>query len=143
MIFEIRSMTIDHYDQVLALWQMVDGVGLSSADKRESIDHYLRRNPGLSWLAWNETLLVGAILCGHDGRRGYIHHLAVRPDHRRQGIGRQLVSHALSGLRQAGIEKCHLFVFRQNESAISFWRAQGFTGRSEISMMSIEMGDPT
>lgn len=142
MAFEIRMMTIDCYEKILALWQAVEGVGLSSADERESIARYLRRNPGLSWLAWDGKSLVGAVLCGHDGRRGYIHHLAVRPDYRRQGIGRKLVGHALSGLRREGIEKCHLFVFRQNELAIAFWRALGFTGRSELSMMSIQIGDP-
>jgi ribosomal protein S18 acetylase RimI-like enzyme len=132
-------MTAADYDQTLALWQEVEGVGLSSADSREQIERYLKRNPGQSLLAWQEDLLVGAVLCGHDGRRGYIHHLAVRPGHRRQGIGRLLVSRCLTALAAEGIEKCHLFVFSQNEAAIKFWQAVGFTGRTELSMMSMNI----
>ncbi len=135
----IQPMTAADYDQTLALWQEVEGVGLSSADSREQIERYLKRNPGQSLLAWQEDLLVGAVLCGHDGRRGYIHHLAVRPGHRRQGIGRLLVSRCLTALAAEGIEKCHLFVFSQNEAAIKFWQAVGFTGRTELSMMSMNI----
>ena len=86
--------------------------------------------------------LVGAVLCGHDGRRGYIHHLAVRPESRRQGIGRQLVRACLSGLHRQGMQKCHLFVFRQNSPAIAFWLANNFTGRDELSMMSTYIEQP-
>jgi len=129
-------MTAADYDETLALWQEVEGVGLSSADSREQIERYLRRNPGHSLLARHDQSLVGAVLCGHDGRRGYIHHLAVRPGHRRRGIGRLLVARSLAALSAEGIEKCHLFVFRQNEAAIAFWKAIGFTGRAELSMMS-------
>lgn len=135
----IQPMTAADYDQTLALWQEVEGVGLSSADSREQIERYLKRNPGQSLLAWQEDLLVGAVLCGHDGRRGYIHHLAVRPGHRRQGIGRLLASRCLAALAAEGIEKCHLFVFSQNEAAIKFWQAVGFTGRTELSMMSMNI----
>ena len=133
---DIRAMTAETYDDVLALWSATEGVGLSSADSREQISRYLQRNPGLSLLAWLDDALAGAVLCGHDGRRGYIHHLAVRPGYRRQGIGRLLVQQCLAGLRRQGIEKCHLFVFSQNASAIAFWAAIGFTGRTELSMMS-------
>ena len=139
MHLKIQPMTIADYDATLALWQEVEGVGLSSADSRQQIERYLDRNPGLSLLAWLEKSLVGAVLCGHDGRRGYIHHLAVRPVHRRQGIGRLLVARCLLALEAEGIEKCHLFVFSQNEAAIKFWRAVGFTGRAELSMMSKEI----
>ena len=135
----IQPMTAADYDQTLALWQEVEGVGLSSADSREQIERYLKRNPGQSLLAWKAESLVGAVLCGHDGRRGYIHHLAVRPGHRRQGIGRLLVSRCLTALAAEGIEKCHLFVFSQNEAAIKFWQAVGFTGRTELSMMSMNI----
>jgi ribosomal protein S18 acetylase RimI-like enzyme len=136
MNLKIRPMTAADYEQTLALWQEVEGVGLSSADSREQIERYLRRNPGQSLLAWREDLLIGAVLCGHDGRRGYIHHLAVRPGFRRQGVGRLLVSRCLAALAAEGIEKCHLFVFSQNEAAVTFWQAIGFTERAELSMMS-------
>lgn len=137
MSIEVRPMTPDSYDQVMALWQAAEGVGLSDADSRPAIGQYVARNPGLSLLAYQDDRLVGAVHCGHDGRRGYIHHLAVRPEARRQGIGRRLVQECLAGLRREGIQKCHLFVFQQNEPAIAFWEAIGFTGRDELSMMSI------
>jgi ribosomal protein S18 acetylase RimI-like enzyme len=137
MTLAIKAMTEDSYEQVIALWQAAEGVGLSQADSPEAIAQYLARNPGLSLVALQDGQLVGAVLCGHDGRRGYIHHLAVRPEARRQGIGRRLVQECLAGLRGHGIQKCHLFVFQRNEEAIAFWRAIGFTARDELSMMSI------
>lgn len=137
MSLTIEAMTPEYYSQVMALWRAAEGVGLSEADSPEAIGRYLARNPGLSLVASQDGHLVGAILCGHDGRRGYIHHLAVRPEARRQGIGRRLVRECLARLGRQGIQKCHLFVFRANEEAIAFWRAIGFTGRDELSMMSI------
>lgn len=132
----IREMTIQDYDAVIALWQSADGVGLSDADSREAIGRYLARNPGLSFTAWDGDLLVGAVLCGHDGRRGYVHHLAVRPSHRRKGIGKALATRCLGALAAEGIDKCHLFVFVVNADAIAFWKRVGWTQRVDLDLMS-------
>ena len=132
----IREMTIQDYDQVLALWQASEGVGLSDADSEESIASYLHRNPGLSFVAHDGEHLVGAVLCGHDGRHGYIHHLAVSESHRRHGLGRALVERCLSALRRAGIDKCTIFVFADNRDTIAFWKSIGWTQRVELVMMS-------
>jgi ribosomal protein S18 acetylase RimI-like enzyme len=132
----IRTMEIGHYPAVLDLWQATEGVGLSSADNPEAIAQFLDRNPGLSAVAVEGQRVVGAVLCGHDGRRGYIHHLAVHPAYRRGGLGRALVRHCLQQLRLAGIAKCHLFVFASNDSGRAFWRATGWTERQELIMMS-------
>ena len=132
----IRPMTIADYEEALALWQGSEGVGLSAADSREAIAAYLQRNPDLSMVAFVGTSLVGAVLCGHDGRRGFIHHLAVAPAYRRRGIGSALVRSCLARLRALGIGKCHLFVFHANESAQAFWRAQGWHVRHDILIMS-------
>jgi ribosomal protein S18 acetylase RimI-like enzyme len=132
----IQEMTIDDYEEVLALWQASEGVGLSNADSEESIARYLDRNPGLSFVAREGQHLVGAVLCGHDGRRGYIHHLAIRKSHHRQGVGRALVSRCLSALRRARIAKCHIFVFADNHDTIAFWKSIGWTQRVELVMMS-------
>jgi len=131
-----RELTLSDYDAVLALWQSSDGVGLSDADSREAIGRYLARNPGLSFTAWDGDLLVGAVLCGHDGRRGYVHHLAVRPSHRRQGIGKALAARCLDALAAEGIDKCHLFVFAVNADAIAFWKRVGWTQRVDLNVMS-------
>jgi ribosomal protein S18 acetylase RimI-like enzyme len=131
-----REMTIDDYDEVFDLWQVSEGVGLSTADERDEIDMYLRRNPGTSFVALDEGQLVAAVLCGHDGRRGYIHHLAVKKSHRQSGIGRRLVENCLGELQLKGIQKCHLFVFGENRDAIVFWERLGFIQRLELRMMS-------
>ena len=132
----MREMTIHDYEDVLALWQASEGVGLSDADSEESIAGYLHRNPGLSFVAHDGEHLVGAVLCGHDGRRGYIHHLAVSESHRRQGLGRALAERCLSALRRDGIDKCHIFVFAANRDTSAFWKSIGWTQRVELVMMS-------
>ena len=136
MSIVIREMAAQDYDEVLALWRASEGVGLSDADSEESIARYLDRNPGLSFVARDGEHLVGAVLCGHDGRRGYVHHLAVSEPHRRQGLGRTLVERCLSALRRAGIAKCHIFVFADHQATIAFWKSIGWTQRMELIMMS-------
>lgn len=137
---EIEAFSIDAYDRVLALWQQCEGMGLSQADSRQAIEVYLNRNPGMSLIASAAGMVVGAILCGHDGRRGYIHHLAVHPDYRRRGLGRTLVERSLDALKRAGIDKCHIFVFNNNHAGVAFWRTMGWTPRSDLGLMSKDLG---
>ena len=132
----IRQMTIADYDNVFGLWQASEGVGLSDADSFENIRQYLDRNPGMSFVALMDDKIVGAVLAGHDGRRGYIHHLAVHPDCRKQGIGRNLVDHCLKALIDTGIRKCHIFIFNDNVPGIEFWKSLGWTPRSDIGVIS-------
>jgi ribosomal protein S18 acetylase RimI-like enzyme len=136
MHIELREMTIDDYETVYAVWKNSEGIGLSDADSKEGIKRFLVRNPGLSYIALDGEKTVGAALCGHDGRRGYIHHLSVLSSHRKQGIGRSLVSRCMFALLQIGISKCHLFVFGDNQDAIDFWKKVGWTQRVELMMMS-------
>lgn len=136
MAIDIQPMTIQEYDEVLALWRSCNGVGLSSADTRESIARYLERNPGFSMAARDGSRLAGAVLGGHDGRRGFLHHLAVHETYRRQGIGRRLVRRCLEALADAGIAKCHIYVFSRNDDARAFWTRTGWTERTELTMMS-------
>lgn len=133
---EIHEMTMDDYAAAAALWTSVDGVGLSDADTPSGIAQYLRRNPGLSFVARDGGQLVGAVLCGHDGRRGYLHHLAVANSCRRRGVGRALVQRCLAGLGSMGIDKCHLFVFATNHAAIAFWEEIGWEQRGDLVIMS-------
>ncbi len=134
-------LTIDQYDEVIALWQASEGVGLSSADEYENIRFYLEHNPGLSFVATIDGRIVGTILCGHNGRRGFIHHLAIHQDYRRQGIARQLVEKSVTALQAVGIQKCHVIVFRRNETGIAFWQANGWEIRQDIYIMSRVIGD--
>ena len=104
----IREMTSEDYDAVYALWQATEGLGLSDADSREAIARYLERNPGLSFIAVENEELLGTVLCGHDGRRGYLHHLAVARSHRGQGLGRRLAQRALAAHKlYISITKCY------------------------------------
>jgi putative acetyltransferase len=136
MPVDIQTMTPDHYDQLTALWTSSEGVGLSETDSEENISRYLVRNPGLSFVAFENNQLIGAVLCGHDGRRGYIHHLAIANTHRHKGIGRSLVSRCIKALRAAGIDKCHLFVFTTNHDAQVFWIKTGWMHRTDLVVMS-------
>jgi ribosomal protein S18 acetylase RimI-like enzyme len=136
MIIEIREFTIEDYEPVYALWKASDGIELSDADSKEGIKRFLERNPGLSYIAIQDKQVVGAALCGHDGRRGYIHHLAVAKTHRKQGIGKSLVGRCMYALMRIGISKSHLFVFEDNAGAIDFWKKVGWTERVELMMMS-------
>ncbi len=136
MAVEIRDMTIADYDVVYELWSESEGIGLSDADSKEGIKRFLERNPHFSFVAVDEGQIVGAALCGHDGRRGYIHHLATARSHRCQGIGRSLVGRCMYALMRIGIGKCHLFVFGDNQGAIDFWEQVGYSQRVELLMMS-------
>ena len=132
----IIPMTMADYDEAIALWCVTEGMGLRPADAPEHIERYLQRNPGLSFVARHDDLLVGTVLCGHDGRRGYLQHLAVARAYRRQGIGRALVQRVLDELRAIGINKCHLFVLKENEAVIAFWERIGWFVRDDIVTMS-------
>lgn len=132
----VRQMTSADYEDAFALWKNSKGIGLSAADSKERFERYLVRNPGLSFVAFVERELAGAILGGHDGRRGYIHHLAVKDSLRRRGIGRALVEHCQKALVQAGITKCHVFVFTDNLEATRFWKKMGWFERTELLMIS-------
>jgi ribosomal protein S18 acetylase RimI-like enzyme len=136
MTISYREMTIGDYPQVYALWEKTEGVGLSDADARENIAQFLARNPGTSFVALDGEKLVGVILCGNDGRRGYIHHLAVANSYGRKGIGGELVGECLKKLGENNIHKCHLFVFADNLEGIGFWEKTGWERRGELLLMS-------
>lgn len=136
MELEISEMRIEDYDEVLALWHSSEGVGLGESDTEEAIGRFLARNPGLSLVARKGRALAGAVLCGHDGRRGYVHHLAVAPPYRREGVGRALVEQCQRRLREAGIPKTHLNVYGANAVGLAFWRRTGWTERTELTWFS-------
>jgi len=141
MTLNIHEMSIDDYQEIYSLWEKSTQIGLSKADSHHSIRLFLERNPGMSFTAWQEGKLVATVLCGHDGRRGYIHHLMVHPEYRRQGMGQSLVSRCMFALTRIGIQKVHLFVYEDNENGIKFWESLGWTKRVELTMMSQQIAD--
>ncbi len=132
-------MRRNDYTAVRELWSESEGVRLSPGDSAEGVAGFLARNPGLSFVAQDGDAVVATILCGHDGRRGYIYHLAVAPSHRRRGLATKLVRRCLKGLESAGIKRCQVFVVPENEAAKTFWQAVGGRLRTDLVMLSIEL----
>jgi len=138
----LRAMTIDDYDAVVDLMKQTPGVSFRDADSRESTSRYLQRNLGLSFVCEIDSQLVGCIMSGHDGRRGYLQHLIVRPTHRRKGIAKALVESCLVELEDLGILKSHIDVMKGNLSGPAFWDSQGWKLRFDIDRYSwLRCGD--
>jgi len=123
---KIRRMTLRDYAAVHRLWLQAEGMSLTGDDNREGIALYLRRNRGLCFIATSENQLIGTVLCGHDGRRGILRHLAVRKKFRKQGIALRLVQKSLTALAGQGIQKCNLYVMDYNVTGLRFWKHIGF-----------------
>ncbi|EOV0053030.1 GNAT family N-acetyltransferase [Vibrio parahaemolyticus] len=133
---KIREMDIADYDDVIKLWGQTEGMSLRDADSKESISNYLIRNPNLSFVAVSANEIVGAVLVGTDGRRGYLQHLAVSSNFRGKNLGRELVSQAISALANVGVPKTHLFVYNENVNAQQFYEKLGWFPRDEVRMYS-------
>ena len=134
-----REFVIADYEQTVALWHLVDGVEVAEGDSKDEIRAYLLRNPGLSRVAEMDGAIVGAALCGHDGRRGLIYHLAVAPAQHGQGIGKRLVQECLAGLRTTGITRALILVAHDNPSGHSFWLRTGWEDVPGAMLMGIDL----
>jgi ribosomal protein S18 acetylase RimI-like enzyme len=132
----IREMTINDYEDIIAMFRETPGISVREADSREATEAYLNRNPGLSFVATLDSKVIGCVMCGHDGRRGYLQHLVVLPEYRNQGIGEKLFTACLDALQKVGINKTHIFVFKTNGVANKFWANKGWHLRDEINMYS-------
>lgn len=128
-------MSIKDYQEVINLWTNTPGVGLDISDGRRAIASYLKRNPGMSFVARDGKDLIGTILCGHDGRRGYLYHLAVVPRCRRAGIGTKLVAKCMGKLKRLGITKCNIYLFADNADGERFWENDGWKNRPDVRLM--------
>ncbi|MBY6196647.1 GNAT family N-acetyltransferase [Vibrio hangzhouensis] len=129
-------MQVSDYDNVMALWQQTEHMLIREADSRENITLYLDKNPNMSFVAQQHGKIIGAVLAGTDGRRGYLQHLAVDAEHRGQRIGKSLVERVTQSFAQIGISKTHLFVNTDNEQAQQFYQSMGWEVRKEVKMYS-------
>ncbi len=134
-------MQIADYDAVVELWRGCEGLSIRDADSRDGVERYLARNPGLSFVAEQGTTIVGSLMAGHDGKRGYIQHLAVAAPARRQGVASSLVSRCVDALKAEGIEKSHVHVLKQNLDGNAYWSRLGWRQRSEVVMYSFINSD--
>ena len=131
-----RTMLLVDYEAVITVWQGAEGGKLRDADSREGIDKYLKRNPGLSFVAEHEGQINGTVMAGHDGKPGYVQHLAVVSAHRCQGVATELVARCLAALRREGIIKSHIHVLANNALAKAYWSNRGWQLRTDIEVYS-------
>ena len=136
----IREMTMADYDDVTGLLARTGAVTFRGADSRAATERYLQRNPELSFVAHDGPRLIGCVMSGHDGRRGYLQHLVVVPGYRQRGVATRLVEHCLGRLEALGIMKTHIDVLKGNEAGLRFWAARGWQFRDDISRLSFVRG---
>jgi len=133
----IAAMTLADYDEVVALWR--SSANLGESETREQMAAFLKRNPGFSPVARIEGRLVGAALCGHDGRRGYLAHVAVATDLRRRGVAQQMVRYCLDRLIEAGIPRASIHIYTENGEGQQFWRGADWRERVDLKVYSFDL----
>jgi ribosomal protein S18 acetylase RimI-like enzyme len=136
---QAREFRISDYDAALQLWNRVEGLEIAEGDDREGIAQFLARNPGLSRVALDGSTIVGVSLCGHDGHRGHIYHLAIDPGYQGCGLGKRLLDECLDGLRRAGIKRVIIMVADDNERGTRFWERAGWEKIPGAILMGIDV----
>lgn len=139
MEVQSREFRIGDYDAAIDLWSRVEGLDVAEGDDRATIRRFLERNPDLSRVAFDKSKMIGAVLCGHDGRRGYIYHLAVDPGYHGHGIGKRLIGECLAGLKRAGLERANILVAKDNPRGLDFWRRGGWEDLDGAAAMGIDV----
>ena len=138
----IRSMEEADYEKVFGLWKTIKGFGIRSVDdSKEGVIRFIRRNPGISVVAEANGQVVGAILCGHDGRRGCFYHVCVREEFRQQGIGKNMAVYAMNALKKEEISKVSLIAFTKNDIGNAFWNRIGWTKRQDLNYYDFVLND--
>ncbi|MBR5420875.1 MAG: GNAT family N-acetyltransferase [Lachnospiraceae bacterium] len=138
----VRAMTAADYEAVHALWKTIHGFGMRSVDdSREGVERFLQRNPGLSVVAEEDGRIIGAILCGHDGRRGCLYHVCVAEEHRMRGIGKAMVVHCMNALKAEKINKVSLIAFTRNDIGNAFWKCIGWTKREDLNYYDFTLNE--
>lgn len=141
-MINIRVMGMEDYPQLIDLWSNTENIGLSDADSAVNLKAFLQRNPGLNFVALVDDKIIGAVLGGHDGRRGAIYHLAVNKEYRKEGYGQALLEHCLVAFADIGIERCHIHVYADNQSGLDFWQKNGWFKRPELVLLSKDISSP-
>lgn len=142
MSIEVRTMTIEDYPGVKDLWMSIKGFAIRSIDDSlEGVERFLKRNPTTSVVALDNNKIVGAILCGHDGRRGCLYHVCVKEDYRLRGIGKAMVVHCMNALKEEKISKVSLIAFSTNDIGNAFWKEIGWTRREDLNYYDFTLNE--
>jgi ribosomal protein S18 acetylase RimI-like enzyme len=132
---KIEKFSMKFYDEVIQLWRNA-GIGVGSSDSKEELEKMLVKNPDLFLIGRIKEKIITVVMGGFDGRRGYVHHLAVDPIYQKKGYGREIMNKLSEILYQKGIHKVHLFIEKQNEEVIGFYKSLGWEIRDDLTMMS-------
>lgn len=142
MSIEVRTMTTEDYPGVKDLWMSIKGFAIRSIDDSfEGVERFLKRNPTTSVVATDNDKIVGAILCGHDGRRGCLYHVCVKEDYRLRGIGKAMVVHCMNALKEEKISKVSLIAFSTNDIGNAFWKEIGWTKREDLNYYDFTLNE--
>lgn len=138
----IRNMTIEDYDKVYSLWNSIDGFAIRSIDdSKEGIAAFIRRNPTTSVVAVKDDKIIGAILCGHDGRRACFYHVCVDKEYRRHKVGESMVHYCMEALKLEKISKVSLIAFKKNDLGNAFWNSIGWTKREDLNYYDFTLNE--
>ncbi|MEM6855327.1 MAG: GNAT family N-acetyltransferase [Planctomycetota bacterium] len=132
----IREMLVADYAEVRELWGRLEGMRLEAADSEAGVTRYLTQNPGLSFVATEGDRIIGSVLCGQDGRRGYLQHLSVTPEYRNRGVGSALLAAAAEAFARHELHEIRIFVLRDNSEGLEFWRKRGWDHRYDIDVFT-------
>ena len=132
---QIKKFTMESYKTVVNLWKK-SGIHVGSSDTKEQLEKMLQRNPNLFLIGMVDDRIIGVVMGGFDGRRGYVHHLAIDPDYQRKGYGKKLMRDLLNEFREMGVHKIHLFIEKYNEDVVEFYENKGWEIRDDLIMMS-------
>jgi ribosomal protein S18 acetylase RimI-like enzyme len=142
MNYEIRIMKIEDYEEVYKLWMSIHGFGIRSIDdSREGVERFLLRNPSTSVVAVSDGKIVGAILCGHDGRRGCMYHVCVHEGYRNHGIGKSMAVACMRALQEEKINKVNIIAFKSNGLGNQFWKGEGWTFREDLNYYDFTLNE--
>ncbi|MBS1493129.1 MAG: GNAT family N-acetyltransferase [Bacteroidetes bacterium] len=138
-MYYYREMTLSDHEKSIELWKQTEGMGFLESDTEDALIMYLERNPGMSFVCYYKDNLIGTILGGHDGRRGYIYHLAVNKNYRGKSIGKTLTNLSLEKIKSAGIKRCIIMLKSDNKANGEFWLKSGFERREDLNMFSKDL----
>ena len=138
---KIEHLTFSDYEKVFSFWNSCDGLNMHHdySETPEGFSYFLDRNPGFCFLARDGEKIIGAVLGSHDGRRGFINHMAVSNEYRNKGIGRILVHNVIESLKSIGIKKILIFVLKSSPDAQAFWKHMGFSKEDIIDTHSLKL----